>query len=100
MAQITWTPDAREDLAAIHKDIVQDAPSAAAALILRLIDSVSRLGEFPESGRVVPEFGVRSLRELIVGSYRVVYRLRGEDVEVIRIRQAARLLSITDVTPL
>jgi toxin ParE1/3/4 len=99
LAQVTWTPDARDDLAAIHKDIAQDSPSAAAAFVLRLVGSVARLSGFPESGRVVPEFGVKSLRELIVGSYRVVYRLRGEDIEIIRIRHGARLLSVTDLSP-
>jgi addiction module RelE/StbE family toxin len=97
VAEVKWTPDARDDLVAIHDDIAHDAPSAATAFILRLLGSVVRLRDFPDSGRMVPEFQTESLRELIVGSYRVVYRLRGDNIEIIRVRHGARLLSSADL---
>ena len=97
MAQVKWTPDASGDLAKIHQDIARDAPAAAPAFILRLLDSVARLHHFPGSGRVGAEFGTESLRQNIVGSYRIVYRLRGDEVEIVRVRHGARLLSTTDL---
>jgi plasmid stabilization system protein ParE len=36
-----------------------------------LISSVKRLADFPELGRVVPEFDDPSIREIVVRSYRV-----------------------------
>jgi plasmid stabilization system protein ParE len=45
----------------------------------------------------VPEFGNEALREVIAGNYRVIYRLRDGDVQVIRIRHGARLLRESDV---
>lgn len=33
------------------------------------------LGQFPFSGRVVPEFGDPTIRELILDPYRIVYRV-------------------------
>ena len=97
MAEVKWTPDARDDLAGIHQDIAPDSRPAAAAIILLVINAVARLRYFPQSGRAVPEFGVKSLREVIVGSYRVVYRWRGDEVQIIRVRHGARLLSDTDL---
>ena len=50
-------------------------------MVSRLVAAPSRLLQFPEVGRVVPEFG-DTLRELIVRPYRLVYRLRREFVEI------------------
>jgi plasmid stabilization system protein ParE len=50
-----------------------------------------RLLRFPELGRVVPEFGQATLRELIVRPYRLVYRLRGEAVEIVTVFHGARM---------
>jgi toxin ParE1/3/4 len=40
-----------------------------------LIEKTKVLGIFPLSGRVVPEFGDRLIRELILKPYRIVYRI-------------------------
>ena len=53
--------------------------------------AVDGLGEFPESGRVVPELGDPSVREVVVGAYRVVYEVRPDDwVEVLTVFHGAR----------
>ena len=40
-----------------------------------LVSSAKRLADFPEMGRMVPEFDDPSIREIIVRSYRVIWRL-------------------------
>jgi len=45
---------------------------------------VERLADFPESGRVIPEFGVATLREVIDSPFRIVYRLDAERVRIVR----------------
>ena len=55
--------------------------------------AVERLQEFPQSGRIVPEHNIASLREVIVRPYRVVYRLREGVVEVVTVFRASRLFS-------
>ncbi len=47
-----------------------------------------------QAGRIVPEVGDDSLREVIYGDYRLVYRLRAESVEVVTIYHGARLLRV------
>jgi plasmid stabilization system protein ParE len=36
---------------------------------------VDRLVDHPRSGRIVPELGQETLRELVLGNYRIIYRL-------------------------
>lgn len=55
MAEIVWSPQAIEDVASIRDFIGRDAPTYAALVAARLVDSVERLAQLPESGRVVPE---------------------------------------------
>jgi plasmid stabilization system protein ParE len=51
-----------------------------------------RLSQFPRSGRIVPELGRDDIREVIVQSYRVIYRLRGDEVEILTVHHSARRL--------
>src|ERR1051325_4274220 len=92
MGTISWTPKARDDLEAAVRYIALDSPRMAQSFAGRIETSVDRLLIFPRSGRVVPEFERQEIRELIVQSYRIVYRLQGEDVEILTVHHGARLL--------
>jgi toxin ParE1/3/4 len=48
----------------------------------KIVASTRRLAVFPMSGRVVPEFGDESIREVFAYSYRIIYRVEGETVTV------------------
>jgi plasmid stabilization system protein ParE len=48
--------------------------------------------EFPEMGRIVPEYKNPSLREKILGDYRIVYRLKENSIEIVIIVHGSRLL--------
>ena len=61
-----------------------------------LFDSVERLVDFPESGRVVPEVGVRRIREVIFGAYRVIYSVK-EKVEILTVRRGSQLLDVSEI---
>jgi plasmid stabilization system protein ParE len=56
---------------------------------IQLIEKALSLKTFPERGRVVPEVG-EPFREIFFRSYRIVYRLREDVVEVVRFWRAAR----------
>jgi plasmid stabilization system protein ParE len=59
----------------------------------RVFNAAERLEPFPLSGRTVPELDVYHLREVIIGSYRLIYRLEKEDVEILTLYHGARLLT-------
>jgi len=54
--------------------------------------TVERLADFPNSGRVVLELKDPAIREILFGSYRIVYRVKGDLVEVLTVYHGARLL--------
>src|SRR4051794_5288557 len=90
--QVALAPSARRDLRDIVRYISLDSPQRAVAFGQFLVDSTKRLGDQPKMGRVVPEFGNVAIRELIVRSYRVVYRVDLADcrVDVLRFWHSAR----------
>lgn len=76
MAKITWTEPALNDLCNIIYFIAKDSPIYAERFGLNVVESPKRLEQFPYSGRIVPEFKDENIRELIYGSYRIIYVIR------------------------
>ncbi|MFA6961948.1 MAG: type II toxin-antitoxin system RelE/ParE family toxin [Opitutaceae bacterium] len=89
---VAFSPSARRDLRDIVRYISLDAPDRAIAFGQLLIASVRNLGDFPESGRIVPELGDPILREIVVRTYRVIYRVdhTKQRIDVVRFWHAAR----------
>jgi len=93
--RVIWTRQAVEDVEAIKTYVARDSLRYAALLVERIVGAVDRLESFPESGRVVPEVGDNTLREVIFGAYRIVYRVQSqESVQVVTVHHAARLLRV------
>lgn len=94
MHQIIWTPQALDDLQAIRDFIARDAPRRANEFVSRLIDSTDVLQQRPLLGAVVPEVGREEVRELIRGSYRIIYRVDKLRVVVLTVYHGARILDV------
>ncbi len=99
MAQVRWTPQAADDLDAIAAFIARDSSHFAGLFVTDILQAVDRLVDFPESGRIVPEIGTKDIRELILGSYRIIYRLCRGTVEILTVHHGARLLDPKRLTP-
>jgi plasmid stabilization system protein ParE len=54
------------------------------------------LCENPDIGRVVPEFGVEKIRELIHPPYRIVYLREQKAIHVTRVWRSERLLALPE----
>lgn len=93
MARLTWHPEAVRDVADIAAFIARDSPTAARRLARRITAAARRVAAFPRSGRVVPESDDDAIREVFVGSYRVIYRILGPDVQVVMVHHGARTLT-------
>lgn len=96
MTRIVWTHQAIEDVEAIRSFIARDSPHYASLTAERIVSSVDRLQDFPLSGRVVSEVGDAAVREVIVGNYRLVYRLLSDTAEVLTVFHGARLFPNVD----
>ena len=94
MAEVKWTLQALDDLESICLFIGRDSPQAAAVFAQRAFQSTDPLVNFPRLGRVVPELEIENIREIILGNYRVIYRIEDEQVQVLTVHHGARLLDV------
>lgn len=95
--KVAWTEQALVRLAEIEDCIWVDNPAAAVAHTQRLIDRTGALTESPRLGRVPPELPGSELRELVEGNYRIVYRIRGDEIEVLTVFEGHHLLPMEDL---
>ncbi len=91
---LLWTRRAIADVQAIKQFIAKDSPHAAQLVTQRIVAVVDRLILFPQSGRIVPELADPQIREVVQGSYRIVYRLIEKQVHVLTVHHAARLFPL------
>ena len=92
MVKVIWTQFALEDLKSIHEYITKDSKGYADKFVQKLIDRVDQLQTFPNLGRVVSEFDTETIRELIEGNYRIVYKVNLDHIGIVRIHHSARVL--------
>jgi addiction module RelE/StbE family toxin len=97
VAQVRWTAQALADLEAIGDFIARDASSFAQVFVDRVFEAVKRLEAFPRSGRVVPEIDREDIREIIFGSYRIVYLVSKDEISILTVFHSARLLKPFDI---
>ena len=86
--------DDLEEIGAWYKD--QQVPEVGDRLIKEIISKIERLGDFPESGHIVPEFNIENLREIIFAPFRIVYRLDGNKIKIVRVWRSERLLRLPE----
>jgi plasmid stabilization system protein ParE len=94
--KVVWSALALERVVEIGEFIARDRPQAAADWIEGVFESTGRLARFPKSGRPVPESARTDLREIIYGSYRVIYRTDPEYVVILTVRHARQELRSDD----
>jgi toxin ParE1/3/4 len=94
--KIVWSPLALEKLEASAKFIALDKPSAADKWVNDIFDRIDLLGSQPELGREVPELLGSNYREVIFGSYRIIYKVENE-IKILTLRNTRQLLSLDDI---
>lgn len=90
---VRWSAEAVGDIESIEEFIGRDSPRYGAMVAESLVQSVDLLRDHPEAGRIVPEIDRPDFRELIRGSYRIVYRIREGAIEILTVFRASRLLA-------
>jgi plasmid stabilization system protein ParE len=88
---VLWTDRALSDLEAIGDFIAADNPAAAERWVGVLMATAERAARTPRAGRRVPELGRDDLREVLKRSYRIVYRVRDEHMEILTVLEGHRL---------
>lgn len=97
MEQITIviTESAYADLEAIENYISQDSPTMARKFINKIFDKIDLLYNYPAFGKPIAELKDKSIRELILNKYRIIYQIVDEkNINIIRIVHGSRLIDI------
>jgi toxin ParE1/3/4 len=89
--KVRFTPSARAQFLSALAYIQRDKPSAAVRFRNRTETVLRRLEDFPESGRVIPEFPELAYREVIISPYRFFYRIKGDLVWIVAVWHGAQL---------
>jgi len=92
--KIFISSSAKLDLSEIVKYIADDDPKAANKWFKTIKDNMKNLSSFPYLGRIVPEYSDDSIREIVKGQYRIVYKINNdkESIYIIAIHHSKRLL--------
>lgn len=97
MAEVVWTEPAVSDLNAIADYIAVDSPTAAAALVTRVVAHVGQLAAYPDSGSRPPELGRSRYRQIVEPPCRVIYRREGALVLILHVVRGERRLRRTNI---
>jgi addiction module RelE/StbE family toxin len=95
--RILWAPLALERVTEIAQYIAQDNPVAAKNWVDTIFAKVDQLKSFSESGRVVPETGNQTIRELIYSNYRIIYRIEQNRLSILTVRHGKQILPEDDI---
>lgn len=92
--RVEITTSAERDVEGIRQYIESDNPTAARKWVANLARRIRSLDRFPLRNAVIPEARVLGVeyRRSIVGNYRMIYRVQGELVVVLRIIHGAQRL--------
>jgi addiction module RelE/StbE family toxin len=92
MGKLRFSPQSVEDLKAIYDYIKRDSPLNASKVVHTIKDECKKLLKYPEIGREIIKTPSHSIRQILIYRYRIFYRLRENDIEVLSIYHSSRLL--------
>ncbi len=86
------TQNAVEHLVNIYEHIALNSPTYAKGMVDKITRRSEQIADHPLSGRKVPEYEVEDIRELIEKPYRIIYRIKSDQIDVLAVIHGARLL--------
>ncbi|GAB3789518.1 hypothetical protein GCM10028818_58250 [Spirosoma horti] len=85
---IVWKESAREEVRETYEYLFDQSIAVADELEKKL----NLIDQFPEMGRMVPDFYISFIREIFVGRYRLVYSTQSETPTILAVRPMGRPL--------
>jgi len=90
--KVYWTQNAIKHLTNIYEYIALNSPTYARRMVDRITQRSEQISTQPFSGRKVPEYETEDIRELIEKPYRIIYRLKQDQIDVLAVIHGAQLL--------
>jgi len=96
--RIIWSPLSLERVAEIADYIARDNLTAAERWVDGIFKLVEPLEDLPKLGRIVPEIERDDFREVIKGNYRIIYRVKPEQVSILTVRHGKQILPLEEIS--
>lgn len=90
--RVHWTENAIEHPANIYEYIGLNSETYARRMVDRITRRSGQIADHPLSGRKVPEYDAEDIRELIEKPYRIIYRIKPDQIDVLAVIHGAMLL--------
>ncbi len=87
---VRWTENALEHLVNIYEHIAINSKMYAGRMVDKITRRSAQIGDFPYSGREVPEYEAEDIRELIEYPYRIIYRIKSDQIDIVAVLHGAR----------
>lgn len=88
--RIHWTENAIKHLVNIYEYIAFNSPTYAKRMVDRITRRSEQIANHPLSGRKVPEYKADDVHELIETPYRIIYRIKPDQIDVLAVIHGAR----------
>ncbi len=89
---IVWTAPAADDLEAAVEFIARDSEAYACTLAQLVVETAESLAQFPNRGHRLRDPRLSRFRELLVGSYRLVYLVQRQRIPIVGVLHGYRSL--------
>jgi plasmid stabilization system protein ParE len=89
---VHWTVSAIESLTNIYAHISLNSPVYARGMVDKITRRSVQIGNHPFSGRRVPEYDNTDIREIIERPYRIIYRIKTDQIDILAIIHSVQLL--------
>lgn len=89
---VHWTETAIKNLTGIYQYIAQNSPLYAQRVADKIIRRSEQIAAFPQSGRQVPEYDAPDIREIVEKPYRIIYRIKVDQIDVLAVVHGAQRL--------
>jgi len=87
---VKWSEPAKIDLRHIHDYIAINSKFYAEKVAREIVEKSEQISAFPEAGRIVPEIGDSAIREFFIYSYRLIYEIFPDAIEILALIHAKR----------
>ena len=94
--KVIWSKESLKQLIEIEIFIAKDSPDRAAIFLNKLIARGEKTKDYPYKGRIVPEFSMDEIREVFEKSYRIVYKISKDQIEILTVFEGHQILKPDD----
>ena len=95
MVRLNWTPRSLNDLDSIAEFISEDSVKYAKIQVKRIRNKAKIILNQIYIGRIVPEYNDPTIREIIMGNYRIIYRIFStNEIDILTIHHSARIIKL------